>query len=294
VEAFIKRKIDIIVPARNEQISIPLFVNAVNSLAIPEYISIGIIFVEDSSTDDTLQVLRDVASKVQNVSYCSMETGFGEAVAVAFGMSQSTADAVITMEAGGGHPVESIPDLISHYLAGAEIVQAVRLSLTNRKLYRSVGTASFNILLRLLTGFDAKKQNVYFRLLSKRQKDLLIKNKRFVTCLRFKLSDVNNCPIDHVYFRAQDRIRGKSEYSFVRLARFSLDFAFSVISVTRLSFLFVFFLLLSLLIAIYVSFWLSIVMVFCTIGVAVRGWKLWNNEILEKVIIKEQYVAEYL
>jgi glycosyltransferase involved in cell wall biosynthesis len=286
----IKRKIDIVVPVRNEQTGIPLFVNAVNRLAIPESISIGILFVEDSSTDNTVQTLRDVAAKSGNVSYYILETGFGEGPAVAFGMSRSTADAVITMESGGGHPVESIPELISHYLAGAEIIQAVRLFLTNRKWYRSVGTAFFNIFLRLLTGFDAKRQNVYFRLLSKRQKDLLIRKKMFVATLRFRLSETHHCRIDQVYFHAKDRISGKSEYNFARLVKVSLDFVFAMIPMTRLCFLLLFLFILGLLLILYVSPWSAVVVMFCMIVVAMKSWTLRNNKTLKKIKVTERHV----
>jgi len=287
-----KRKIDIVVPIRNEQTSIPLFIHAVNSLAIPESVLIRIIFVEDGSTDNTLQTLRDIAASIGNVSYYTLETGFGEVGAVAFGMSRSIADAVITMETSGGHPVELIPEMISHYLAGAEIVQAIRLSLKNRKLYRTVGTSIFNILLRLLTGFEVNRQNVYFRLLTRKQKDILIRDRRFLASLRFILSDANVCGVDQVYFHANDRISGASKYNFVRLAGFSLDFVLAMISVTRLCFLLIFLLFLGLLMAFYLSPWSAIVVVICVIGIAIRSWKLWNNKILENIIVTEQHISD--
>jgi hypothetical protein len=202
-------------------------------------------------------------------------------------MSKSTAEAVITMEVGGGHPVDMVVELVSHYLDGADIVQAVRRSLKNRKLYRSVGTEVFNVLLRLLTGFDLKVQNVYFRLLSRRQKDLLILDHRFFTSLRFRLPDVRACRVDRVYFDAEDRTGAESTYTFLRLVNLSFHIVLSLISVARLSIL----LLFGLALAVLIGAWPCIVFVIGFAAVALRACKLWNGRTIAMMDPKEAHVA---
>jgi len=291
IQAVVKRKIDIVVPVRNEQDNIPVFIDAVNGLKLPGSVSIGIIFVEDGSTDGTLDVLRHAAETAGNVSFYSLEEGFGEGPAVVFGMSRSHADAVVTMEVGGGHPVESVPEMISRHLDGADIVQAVRRSIRSRPLYRSVGTAVFNAVFRLLAGFDTKGQNVYYRLLSRKYKDSMVESRECVTSLRFRLPDSSICRVDKVYFDAEDRTRGKSKYGFVRLARLSLDFMLSVMPASRLCIIIVLTLVLISILALFVNIPLSLVVAFGMLWIVVRRRKLWHNNILSRMSSKEQHVA---
>ena len=85
---------------------------------------------------------------------------WGEGPAVVFGMSRSSADAVIMINVDEGHPVSVIPKMIDLYLNGADVVQAVRITLKDRKIYRDAGAAFFKIISRVITGVNTKEQNV--------------------------------------------------------------------------------------------------------------------------------------
>ena len=119
-------RVDIIVAVRNEEKNLVLFAESVRSLTLPGDVELGMIFVEDSSTDATLPVLCELASKDPLVHYYALEKGFGQGPAIVFGLSQSRADATIMMDVDGSHPVDVIPEMIERYLAGARIVQCRR------------------------------------------------------------------------------------------------------------------------------------------------------------------------
>ena len=281
------KKIDIVVPVRNAGAEIGAFIAEVERLNLPPGVKLGFVFVEDSSTDDTLDVLRRTAKSARNVSYYSLCRGFGEGPAVFFGMSQSQADAVITMEAGGGHPPAKIPEMIARYLEGAEIVQAVRQAYRVRSRMRSAGTAVVNALLRFIAGFDAHMQNVYFRLLSRAQKERLLLNKRCITSLRFAFPSSDARFAAFVFFDAQDRNPGQSTYSFWRLVRLSADFILSVIPVSRLAVL----LSLGLLASFFIGGPIGLILLLGTATVAAKTWSLWTNRILESLEIREVHLA---
>ena len=76
------------------------------------------------------------------------------------------AEAVVMLDADGSHPVEAIPEMIEHFLAGARVVQCQRRSIGGRSGWRNAGSALFDRLTRWLTGVDMAAQNIYFRLVS--------------------------------------------------------------------------------------------------------------------------------
>ena len=110
--------IDIIAAVRNEEKGIPLFLIAVRGLPLAEDLSLRMICVEDSSTDNTVSVLRELSENGQDVSYYSLKQGFGQGPAIVYGLMKSTGDAAIMMDSDDGHPVDLIPDLINEYRKG--------------------------------------------------------------------------------------------------------------------------------------------------------------------------------
>lgn len=282
------KSVDIITAVRNEEKCIPIFVRSIQELQLPESVLIGIIFVEDSSTDNTVGVLREMAKTYDNIKFYSLKKGFGEGPAVVFGMSRSQADAVIMMDVDEGHPVNVIPKMIDHFLNGADVVQAVRITLKDRKIYRDAGAALFRIIARAITGVNMKEQNVYFRLVSREYKQLIINTGKWIHFLRMKLPRDSTGRLRKVYFHAGERKLGKSKYNLIRLTKLSLDGILSLVSVARLTFI-VFLLGAAGLIAALVSnpvFSLPFVLI--AILIALRYYLISHNDILSKLEIKEK------
>lgn len=232
-----RKKVDIIIPVRNEEKNIPSFVQGIFNLNIPKSIELGIIFIEDNSHDQTLEIIRKYSKENLNIEYYSLKNDFGQPAAVAFGLKQSEADAMIMMDVDGGHPVEVIPEMLKYYLEGTDVVQAVRRRLEQRKLYRKLGAHFFNLFFYLITGVKACKQNVYYRLVSKRINQKLLKDNRWLYFFRTNFSKGEGLKVKLVYFSAKDRNLGESKYNFMRLFKVAIVAPLSVISFRRFVFI---------------------------------------------------------
>jgi polyisoprenyl-phosphate glycosyltransferase len=55
---------------------------------------------------------------MNNVNYISLDNKFGQYAALTYGLSLSKADAVITMDVDGGHPIETAIEMIKSFLDG--------------------------------------------------------------------------------------------------------------------------------------------------------------------------------
>jgi polyisoprenyl-phosphate glycosyltransferase len=115
---------------------IPVFNEAENVVPITEAIGQAfrfvrnchheILFIDDGSTDETLEKLKYLESQKRNISYLSFSRNFGKDAALLAGFLHADADAVITIDADMQHPPELIPDLIEEWQKGFEVVYTYR------------------------------------------------------------------------------------------------------------------------------------------------------------------------
>jgi len=224
--------VDVIVAVRNEEQNLPIFVERLFALPFPSDVDVKVVFVEDSSTDGTHDVLRRLAGADPRVGYYILARGYGQGPAIVFGLSRSSADAMIMMDADGGHPLEVLPEMVRHYLDGARVVQCVRNTLANRKAYRDIGAATFQLFARSVTGVNTHEQNIFFRLVSADVAREIVRQPRYWRWLRFPLpqraGDLRKIPV-----HSQERVLGESKYDFRRLVNLAIDGILSLIPTAR-------------------------------------------------------------
>ncbi|MEE2677736.1 MAG: glycosyltransferase [Myxococcota bacterium] len=228
-------RIDVVVAVRDEEASLADFMARVDALVLPPGVQLSLRFVEDSSRDGTRPLLRRLAEERGDVGYWMLERGFGQGLALSFGLARSTADAAIVMDVDGSHPPEAIPELVRAFQEGARVAQCVRRSLSGRTLWRTLGARAFHATVRLVTGVNLASQNVYYRLMDRSVIDSFLGTPRYWRYVRFPLpreaGAVRFVPID-----TQERSLGASKYGPLRLLGLSVDGILGAMATRRLIF----------------------------------------------------------
>jgi len=104
--------ISIVVPCHNEEVVIPVFLEEINKTADMMREKYGLrfeyIFVNDGSTDKTLEVLREIRKNdgTGRVKYLSFSRNFGKEAAMFAGFENTTGDYVAVMDADLQDPPE--------------------------------------------------------------------------------------------------------------------------------------------------------------------------------------------
>ena len=226
-------RVDVIVAVRDEAAALPHFLGQIDALVLPADVDLRVLFVEDSSTDGTRALLRKLARPDSRIGYISLVKGFGQGLAVSFGLSRSRADAMIMMDGDGSHPVAAIPEMIAAFRAGAEVVQCVRRSLANREAHRRWATIAYQSVAGWLIGSDPAEQNIFYRLVSAEFARRLLTQPRHLSYLRFPLprrpGALKTIPVD-----TPERQHGASKYPPLRLAQLASDAILSQIPTGRL------------------------------------------------------------
>jgi glycosyltransferase involved in cell wall biosynthesis len=229
------KTIDIIASVRNEEKNIPFFIKEVNKIDVPG-VKISIIFAEDGSSDNTVNILRDAVKTNSNISYLCLDNKYGQNAALFFAMSLSRADAVITMDADNGHPIDMVKPMIEYFLQGFNIIQCVRSGGEKRRIYREIGTFLYDLAYSVIVGVNLFKQNISFRLLDKRAKEIFLKNKYLWYSLKTNFTKKDIVSIQCLKCPNKERVFGKSEYNLYRLSKLALGTMYSDISLARFAF----------------------------------------------------------
>ncbi|MFT5206787.1 MAG: glycosyltransferase involved in cell wall biosynthesis [Candidatus Omnitrophota bacterium] len=85
-----------------------------------------VIFVDDGSSDNSLDLIRTAAKQNPSIKYLSFSRNFGHQVAVSAGIQEASQDAVIVMDGDLQDPPELIGALLKKWEEGFDVIYAVR------------------------------------------------------------------------------------------------------------------------------------------------------------------------
>ncbi|TGK21398.1 glycosyltransferase family 2 protein [Leptospira kmetyi] len=216
-----KKKIDIVVPSYNEAGNVEVLFNRLKNV-IPNVYDYRVIFVDDGSTDGTLEAVEALTRKHSQVKYISFSKNFGHQIALKAGLDHSNGDCVVSLDADLQHPPELIPELIRRWEEGDDIVYTKRIDNDNVGLFKKLTAKWFYNLLNGLSGLEIDQGAADFRLLDKKVVDVFKKFEErnlfirgMVTGIGFRKSFIE--------YEPEKRIWGKSKYSLKRMFLFALD-----------------------------------------------------------------------
>jgi polyisoprenyl-phosphate glycosyltransferase len=118
--------ISIIIPSYNEEENLPSLYERLKHVAEGQTHTFEFIFVDDGSTDGSLQILEDLARNDKRVKAIKFSRNFGSHAACLAGLSKSAGDACTFLSADLQDPPEMIETLVNEWQKGYQIVIGVR------------------------------------------------------------------------------------------------------------------------------------------------------------------------
>ena len=217
------KKIDIIVPCYNESENIiPLYeaIKGVFSEKLAEY-SYSLIYVNDGSTDNSLQVLKKLSSEDENVKYISFSRNFGHQLAVKAGLDHAFGDAVISMDCDLQHPPALLPELIQKWEEGNQVVATLRTYPVEISKKKQQTSQQFYKILNLLSDIEIKEGSADFRLLDQAVVKVIRSMNENEPFLRGIVPWVG---FQQVYlpYTAQARFAGQTKYTMKKMLHLAL------------------------------------------------------------------------
>jgi dolichol-phosphate mannosyltransferase len=185
-----------------------------------------IYFVDDGSTDGTVDWLSTLARSEHNITVLTLARNFGHQAALTAGLDASRGDFVISMDADGQHPPELVPEMIDLFLQGYDIVQAQRIEEEQSASFKKITSSAFYTLINRISGTQMTSGAADFRGLSRQVVDALKSMPEYHRFLRGMIAWVGYRSVILPYHEVK-RVGGKSKYSLRKMIRLAMDAIFS-------------------------------------------------------------------
>jgi len=221
-----KPKVDLVIPVFNEVGVIEQFYKQISAVLDGLTVTFNIYFVDDGSTDGTVDSLRVIADSDPRVTVLTLSRNFGHQAALTAGLDASRGDFVISLDGDGQHPPQLIPQMIELFQQGYDIVQAQRIEDANAFSFKHFTSSSFYTLINQISGTQISPGAADFRGMSRQSVDALKAMPEYHRFLRGMVSWLGYKSVILPYHETS-RMAGKSKYSLGKMFRLAMDAIFS-------------------------------------------------------------------
>ena len=220
------KKVSVLIPCYNEESSLPLLYPELLKIMDDEQLSKRyeweLLFVNDGSTDGTLELLRSMRSQDIRVNYIDLSRNFGKENAMLSGFDYVTGDCMVIMDADLQHPPTLIPQMLEAWEQGYDDVYAKRLSRGKESWFRRQSTLWFYNLLQKMSDVDVLPNVGDFRLLDRKCINVLCRlresqryTKGMYSWIGFRKKEL--------LFEQHDRVAGVSSWNYLRLFNLAIQ-----------------------------------------------------------------------
>lgn len=225
-------EVSVVVPLLNESQSLEeLHLRLVEVLEASQR-PFEIIYIDDGSTDGSLEILKAIYSRDSRVKVLSFRRTYGKSAALAVGFEEAQGEIIVTIDADLQDDPKEIPNLIEKLESGYDLVSGWK---KHRKdpISKTIPSRLFNMLVRMVTGLKIHDINcglkVYKRQVT-RQFKLYGQLHRFLPVFAFKEGfRVGEMAVTH-----HPRKYGKTKYGIRRFQHGILDLMTVVLITTYL------------------------------------------------------------
>ena len=218
--------LSLIVPVKDEEDAIGHFVErVVQALAEvddPASQSFEILFIDDGSTDATMDEIRRAHALEPQVRALSLSRNFGKEAALTAGLDHARGQAVVPMDVDLQDPPEVLGPMLGKWREGFEIVYGVRTNRKSDSLPKRLTADLYYRAHNRLSNDKIPEHAGDFRLLDRKVVDVIREmpeRNRFMKGL-FAWAGFRQASVT---YRRQSRQLGRSKFNYWKLWTFALD-----------------------------------------------------------------------
>ncbi len=211
----------VVIPVFNEEANVVLLWERLSE-ALRDLGSLEILFVNDGSSDNTLEKIKTLRRQDPRIKYLSFSRNFGHQVAVTAGLDAALGKAVVIIDADLQDPPEVIPRLYQKFLEGFDVVYAVRSQRQGESVFKKWTAKVFYRILKKMTGFSIPVDVGDFRLMSRRAVESFNRLRERHRYVRGLVSWLGFKQVGVEYVR-EARHAGVTKYSLSKMIKLALD-----------------------------------------------------------------------
>lgn len=164
-----REKLNVIIPVYNEELCLgellPRLLKLQEKLGS---LDSEFIFVNDGSSDRSLEVLLEYAKQYKNIKIISFSRNFGQQIAITAGLDYAEADYIAIIDADLQDPPERIEDMYLKAKEGFDIVYGQRHSRVGESTFKLTAAKLFYRVLSLMCDIEIPVDTGDFRLINRK------------------------------------------------------------------------------------------------------------------------------
>ena len=212
--------LSVVLPAYNEESSIPRAAEVICGLLTQADIRHELIFVNDGSRDHTWEAIQKQADRYPQVRGIQFSRNFGKEAALFAGLAQARGDCAVVLDCDLQHPPEKIIDMYRLWQHGYQVIEGVKVGRGKENPLHTLAARAFYSAISGATGVDMSRASD-FKLLDRRAVDVLIAMREKNAFFR-ALSSWIGFSTAQVEFEVQPRLEGESKWSIRSLVRYAI------------------------------------------------------------------------
>ena len=217
------KKISVIIPAYNEEESLPILYERIEKLmATMGNYEFEILFINDGSKDKTIEIIKKMRQDDSRISYVDFSRNFGKEIAMIAGLDYATGDCVIFIDADLQDPPELIPELVKYWEEGYDDVYAKRRSRKGETFLKKWTSKMYYKILQKLTRIEIQRDTGDFRLLDRRCVNALKMLRESQRNTKSMFSWIGYKKKEVLYDR-DARVAGKTKWNYIKLVDLAID-----------------------------------------------------------------------
>ena len=213
--------LSIVIPVFNEQENLRALQNALAPVLKGLGKPYELIYVDDGSTDKSLEILRELQKQDPNIVVIEFSRNFGQHSAIFAGFDQSKGEIVVTLDADLQNPPEAIPSLIKAIESGYDVVGGWREDRQD-SIFRKLASKIVNKIISWSTGVKLKDYGCMLRAYRREIVQQICKCSEISSFIP-ALANTFARSIAEIQVPHRDRAEGRSKYSLGRLIRLNFD-----------------------------------------------------------------------
>ncbi len=220
--------ISVIIPCYNEEAAVPFFYEAMQKVGgqfserFPDVV-FEYIFVDDGSSDKTVDVIKGLRKDDKRVHYVSFSRNFGKEAAIYAGLNKSSGDYVVCMDADLQDPPELLEQMYAAVTEeGYDSAATRRVTRKGEPRIRSLFARMFYRVMNRISDVEFVDGARDYRIMNRKMVDSILRlgeNNRFTkgiySWVGFRTKWIE--------FENVERIAGETKWSFFGLLRYSFE-----------------------------------------------------------------------
>lgn len=219
-----REKVTLVVPCFNEEEVLPYFYEEFQKICVSlDTYEIEVLFIDDGSQDNTLNIVKDLAKKDEKVKYLSFSRNFGKEAAIYAGLKNSDGDYVALMDADLQDPPSLLPEMLRAVTEeGYDSAATRRVTRKGEPKIRSFFARRFYGLMNKISSAEIMDGARDYRLMNRKFKNAILEMSEYNRFSKGIFGWVGY-KTKWIEFENVERRAGETKWSFFKLFRYSME-----------------------------------------------------------------------